>query len=48
MELLIFRVAQHQAVFRVPQHKGLGNIFNRVLQAELRILVELVAIASAP
>ena len=42
MELLVFRVAQHQAVFRIPQNKGLGNIFNRVFQAKLRILVELV------
>ena len=44
MELLVLGVAQHQAVFGVPQHEGLGNVFDRVLQAQLRLLVELVGV----
>ena len=42
MELLVLGIAQDEPVVGIPQHEGLRDILDRVLEAELRFLVELV------
>ena len=40
MELLVLRIAQDEPVVGIPQHEGFGDILDRILEPELRLLVE--------
>src|SRR5690606_16933319 len=44
MKLLILRIAQDQFVIGVPENEGLGDILDRVLEAQFRLLVEAIGI----
>ena len=42
MELLVFRIAEHETIVGVPQHERFGDVLDCILEAKLSFLIELV------